>query len=117
MTEQTVPTKLSAGKRGSKARDAYLASFRRQYHPPSTGLHVCGFNDDLPHGPHFTVLALPLNAGVARAAFMRAKVLFSVPRGDHDVIVDLFIDSDSAGDFWMRRQMVEPMQRSITDAE
>jgi hypothetical protein len=110
--------KISIGRAGSEERRRYVEAFNRQYHPCETGLHVCGIDDDagLLCGPHFTVLNLLFSVDAVQAAFDAAKQSFSCG-DDGDVLVDLMIDGEAIDDFWMRRQMVEVMQREIGNAE
>jgi hypothetical protein len=107
---------ITIGKPGSPEHAAYLAAFDRQYHPCETGLHVCGIDDDagLPCGPHFTVLNVPLPKDRARAVFDVAKAQFACTAAEGDVLVDLKIEGDVIADFWMRRQMVEVMERTFS---
>lgn len=107
------PSVVSIGRPGSPERELYVSDVERQYHPPETGLHVCGFNEDLRHGPHFTIMAFPLAADRARAAFARAKAEYAVSAEEGDVVVDFYISGSLEDDFLMRRQMAEPMQREI----
>lgn len=90
-------------------------AFHQQYHPCETGLHVIGFNDDLPFGPHFTICNVPLSEAGARSSFLAARSAFEVTEPDGDLIVDLMVDGSCEDNFFMRRQMVEPMQRSLAD--
>ena len=110
-------TTVAMGKPGSAERRRYEAAVDRQYHPCETGLHVCGIDDDagLPFGPHFTVINLPMAVSVARDAFERARVAFEVPDDEGDVLVDLQIEGSTEDNFFMRRQMTGPLQRSIAD--
>lgn len=114
--EHTPTTALPCGKQGTAARRRFVAAFSRQYDPCDTGVHVNGFNDDLPYGPDFTILNLPMGKDAARAAFAEAREAYEVAREDGDVLVELHVDESVEQDFWMRRQMVEPMQRGFTNA-
>lgn len=91
------------------------ATFHQQYHACQTGLHVVGFRDDLPHGPHFTICNVLMSESAARSAFMTVRSAFEVTEPEGDLIVDLMVDGSCEDNFFMRRQMVEPMQRSLTD--
>lgn len=104
---------ITIGKPGTQERQAYMKDFYRQYHPCETGLHVCGIDDDagLLCGPHFTVLNVPLPEDDVKAAFDSAKMEFECLGADGDVLVDLIVSGDILDNFWMRRQMVEVMER------
>lgn len=108
---------LPVGRPGTKARAGYLASFRQQYHPVVTGIHVCGFNNDLPHGPAYTLLNLPLEAAHTRAVFNHLKAAFSVGAADGEVLIDFMVDGFLEDNFWIRRQMLEPFKRAASAQE
>ena len=119
MPDDTKNTYLPLGKSRSVERQRYLAAFRRQYDSCNTGLHFCGFTEDdvLAFGPHFTILNLATDVGAAREAFARFKGVYEVKADEGDVLVDLQIIGDTEDNFWAMRQMVEPMQRSVTFAK
>ena len=107
---------VTAAARGGALREKALAA-SRQYHPPTTGLHVCAFmDDDGEHGPHLTLHDVPMSADAARAAFSGARAAWAVPFGDADLVVDLMVDGSQEDEFWMTRQMVDPMMRSLAAA-
>lgn len=105
------------GKPGSAERRRFEQSFNRQYHPCEIGIHVCGYNEGLPHGPHFTILNLPMDELAATAAFALLKVEFEVSDEDGEVLVDLNTTSGCSDNFWMRRQMIESMQRRVANLQ
>jgi hypothetical protein len=107
---------ITIGKPGSSERASYMAAFHNQYHPCDTGLHVCGIDDDarLPCGPHFTVLNIAISEAEARVTFDAAKLTFACTKDESDVLAELRVNGDTIADFWMRRQMVEVMQRRFT---
>lgn len=107
---------LPIGKPGSPERRRFEAEFDWQYHPCEWGLHVVGLNDDLPCGPHYTVLNIPLPPARAAAVFSSVRQMFEVPECEGEVIVDLNLGANNTEDnFWMRRQMLPAMQREIND--
>jgi hypothetical protein len=88
-----------------------LAEANRIYYPPTNGLHICGSDDE--QNAAITLGAWSMQPAEARTSFQALKEEFAVMDGDHDVIVDLFIAGNVEEDFGMRRQMIEPLMRSL----
>jgi hypothetical protein len=110
---------LPIGRPGSPERRRFEEACATQYHPCETGLHLCAIYDDadLPGGPHVTLGNMPLTPGCAKRTFERLRDRFQVGPDEGDVIVDLMVDGSTEDDFFIRRQMVEPMQREAVNGQ
>lgn len=86
----------------------------REYHPCTTGLHVCGIiADELGERP----LTLANVVGVDERQFDILETHYALPEGeDPDCIVDLCVDGDIIRDFGIRRQSLDALIRSCNQA-
>ena len=112
MTEHFQTTARRDGKGPTARQRAELMKALRIYHPPHTGIHICGSDDE--KNAAMTLGAFPMSEVEARAAFETMKGEFSEPGGDCDVVVDLCVRGDIVDDFGMRRQMIERLRRALT---